>query len=246
MLHAVVLTGGLGTRLGDATRSIPKAALDVDGIPLVAYTLWALAQQGVTDAHLNLHHLPQVLVNALSGVPLPGLHLHFTTEDHLRGTAGTALDFVHRVGPAGAFLVVYGDLLLNQPLAPFLAQHHRTGAALTALVHPTRGSNSVVEFDGEGRMTRFEERPATPPVPPLNGTLWANSGCYAVDPSALVGQPVDRPVDFPRDIFPGLLSQRRLFAHALGGYRCAVDSVERLEKARADMRSGAMRRPGQT
>ena len=60
MIPALILTAGLGTRLRPLSFVRAKAALPVAGEPLVRRILRWLADAGVTDAVLNLHHLPQI------------------------------------------------------------------------------------------------------------------------------------------------------------------------------------------
>ena len=63
MVPALVLTAGLATRLRPLSFVRAKAALPVAGVPLVERILRSLAASGVTDAVLNLHHLPHTLTS---------------------------------------------------------------------------------------------------------------------------------------------------------------------------------------
>ena len=55
-MKAMILAAGLGTRLGAATRDLPKAMLDVNGRPLLEYIVASLAQHGFSELVVNLHH----------------------------------------------------------------------------------------------------------------------------------------------------------------------------------------------
>ncbi|MGE3856740.1 MAG: NDP-sugar synthase [Dehalococcoidia bacterium] len=240
-LHrAVVLSAGYGTRLGALTAETPKPMLDIAGQPLIERILRHLAAEGVDEVGVNLHFRPEQIRDRLRDGAAVGLRIRYTEEAALQGTAGGVRGFASWLREdAAPFLVQYGDVLTDQPLAPLLEAHRAARALVTIVVHRRAGSNSVVERDEDGRVTRFLERPADPAATAAEG--WVNSGIYVCAPEVLERIPPDGPADFPRDVFPALVEERRLFAVPLTGYRCAIDSAERLEEARAAVRSGRLR-----
>lgn len=62
---------------------------------------------------------------------------------------------------------------------------------------------------------------------------WANSGICICNPQLLDEIPADAACDLARDIFPRLIESNRLYGFPLSGYRCAMDSPDRLAEARA-------------
>ena len=97
------------------------------------------------------------------------------------------------------------------------------------------------DLDAEGRVTRFVERPPEAEQPP--GEVWVNSGLYVCDLAILDRIPEGQAVDFPRDLFPTLAEEGHLWAVPLSGYRCAVDSPDRLAEARSAVAEGRIRLP---
>src|SRR5437667_3561774 len=110
-MKAMVLAAGKGTRLGNLTRSVPKPLLPVAGRPLLSYTLALLADAGVTEVVVNLHHLAAQVQERLGDGSRWGLRVRYSAEESLLGTAGA----VRRAADAFSepFLVVYGDNLLD-------------------------------------------------------------------------------------------------------------------------------------
>lgn len=243
-MKALLLCAGTGTRLGALTSEMPKAMLDIDGEPLIARNLRYLAAQGIRDVAVNVHFRAEQIVNFVGDGGRFGVRVRIEHEDSLLGTAGS----VRRLAPffAGAedFLVVYGDLLIDQDLQPMRTQHRARGAAATLLVHSRPGSNSLVRMEADGRISDFVERPSdnerrVAPYP------WTFSGMQILAPRMLdwIVQhiPDGSAADFPRDVYIPCLREQPVYGFALTGYRCAIDSPERLTEARAAVVSGRYR-----
>jgi len=238
--RAIVLCAGYGTRLGSLTAETPKPMLDIEGRPLVERILRHLVAQGVRDVGVNLHFRPDQIRGYLGDGASLGLRIRYTEEPAPLGTAGGVRGFAAWLRETDApFIVQYGDVLTDQPIAPLLARHAERDALVTILLHRRAHSNSVVEVDDAGAVTRFLERPADAAA--TSGEGWVNSGLYVCAPAVLDRIPVVGPSDFPRDVFPALVEAGRLFAVPLDGYRYAVDSAARLEEAREAVRSGRFR-----
>ena len=87
-MRAMIVAAGLGTRLLPLTKLLPKPALPVRGVPLVAYQLALLRDHGVREVAINVHHLPEALEAAAERWCPPGLALRFSREPELLGTGG--------------------------------------------------------------------------------------------------------------------------------------------------------------
>lgn len=240
-MRALVLCGGLGSRLGALTASIPKPLLSIDGQALVAYTLALLARSGVAEVAINLHHLGPLIEAYVGAGNRFGLRVTYTKEETLLGTGGTVRSLSAYFAGEDA-LVVYGDLLLDVDL-PAMVSHHRAHAAAgTIMLHKRARSNSTVTMDHETRITSFRERPEPgEPVPPDS---WVNSGIAILSPRLRERIPSTVPCDLPRDVYAPLVGREELFGFPLRGYRCAIDSPERYDEACAAVRASRVRRPG--
>lgn len=237
--RAIVLTAGFGTRLGDLTTEMPKPMLDVGGRPLLEHILSQLYANGIREVALNLHFRPELIKEHFGDGSSLKLRITYSPEPELLGTAGAlgpVADFLRRGGP---FLVQYGDVLTDQDLTTLFQLHRERQALVTMLVHRRETSNSVVEMDGDGRVTRLLERPVAAERTNVTSE-WVHSGVSVCDP-AILDQIPDGPADLPRDLYPPLISTGRVFGVPLTGYRCAVDSAERLEEARSAVADGRYR-----
>lgn len=233
----MVLCAGFGTRLGDLTREIPKPMLPLNGRPMVAYILSHLRRHGFDEIALNLHFKPEIIRNYFGAGVASGVRLAYSHEPALMGTAGGVKQVEKFFRDAPEFLVHYGDVVTDQDFTAMLQFHRQRGALATLLLHQRAKSNSVVTLDADGRIVGFLERPSDDARSGHNSP-WVNSGICICTPEILDHIPPDRPSDLPRDIFPMLISTRRLFGFPLTGYRCAVDSPARLIEAQAALAEG--------
>lgn len=243
-MKAMVLCAGYGTRLGALTRDWPKPMLplDADDRPLLAFLLGHLRRQGFADIAINVHFRPEILRDWFGDGSPWGLRLQWSPEEHLLGTAGGVKRIEDYFRHEEAFLVQYGDILTDQDFAPLIEHHRRAGALATLLVHPRARSNSIITLapDGSGRITGFLERPSDADRQGIDSP-WVNSGICVCSPEILAHIPAGRPADFPRDVFRPLVATGRLHAVPLSGWRCAIDSPERLEESRRAVADGRCR-----
>lgn len=242
-MKAMVLCAGLGTRLGEITRTTPKPLLQAGDRSILEHILANLSRHGFQQVAINLHFQAEQIRTALGTGSRLGVELTYSEEPHLLGTAGGVKKMHSFFSEEKAFLVHYGDVVTDENLSDMVAYHERKKALLTLLVHYRDRSNSAMELDSENRIREFWERPDPNFWQTRNGA-WVNSGVLLVSPSVLDHIPVESCLDWPRDIFPSLLQSGRVFAYPLKGYRMAVDSPERLEQLRKDWADGRYRPAG--
>ena len=87
-MKAMLLAAGLGTRLRPLTDHIPKCMVPVAGKPVLQRNIEWLRSQGVVDLVVNLHHYPEVVTDYFGDGSAFGVHLHYSYEPELLGTAG--------------------------------------------------------------------------------------------------------------------------------------------------------------
>ena len=158
MVPALVLTAGLATRLRPLSLVRAKAALPVAGVPLVHRILRSLAASGVTEAVLNLHHLPHTLTRIVGDGSGLGLRVRYSWEVPVLGPAGGPRLAAPLLGPT--FLIVNGDTLTDVDITALLAHHRRSGALATMAVVPNTQPDkySGLSADPDGALTRFAKR----------------------------------------------------------------------------------------
>ena len=207
MVPALVLTAGLATRLRPLSLVRAKAALPVAGVPLVHRILRSLAASGVTEAVLNLHHLPHTLTRIVGDGGGLGLRVRYSWEVPVLGPAGGP----RRAAPllAPTFLIVNGDTLTDCDLGALAERHIASRALVTMAVVPgdvARYGGAVV--DANGYITGFARATRTPPTPPAlpAPTVRHFIGAQAVESRAFDDVPDDQPSETVLALYPRLIS----------------------------------------
>lgn len=148
-MQAVILAGGLATRLGERTRSLPKALLPIAGRPFLAWQLEALARSGFSEVVLCVSHLGDQIRDFLGDGAAFAVTVAYSEDGpRLLGTGGALRRALGLLAPR--FLVTYGDSYL-----PF-----DYGAPLRDLeAHPeASGTMSVFENAGAWDKSNTEVR----------------------------------------------------------------------------------------
>jgi len=211
----MVLAAGLGSRLLPHTQTVPKCMTLVDGIPVLEHVVRHLASYGVNDVVINLHHLPEPVVDHFGGGDEFGVRIRWSPEPVLLGTAGGVAQAKDAL--SDRFLVWYGDNISTIRLDRLAALHVDRAADVTLAVFHREdvGSSGIVDVDALGLVHRFLEKPA----PDQEFSHWVNAGIYIMEQSVLEGAPNGILWDFGRDVFPQLLASGR----TLAGYRMGPD-----------------------
>jgi len=225
-MKAIILAGGLGTRLRPITSSIPKCLVPINGVPLLELWLRDCERAGVDAVLVNTHYLAeqvQEFVAARRGVPVT-----LAYEPTLLGSAGTLAANWSFVGDQESFLVVYADNLTTFPLSELIAFHasHNRTASMALFRSPNPSACGVVEMDAAGLITGFWEKPENPP-----GNL-VNAGLYVFRRGVSRFLPRERPSDIGRSLMPALVG--RSMGLPISSYFIDIGTLENYYNAQTD------------
>ncbi len=144
---AFLLGAGLGTRLRPLTDDLPKPLVPVWNRPLITYAFSHLRHDLEVEAFaVNTHHRAEAYREAFPDGDEGGSVLHFRHEPVLLDTAGGIDNLRDWVPDDESFVVYNGDILTDLPLRPALAQHLRSGDAVTLILRST-GEELRVGYD---------------------------------------------------------------------------------------------------
>jgi D-glycero-alpha-D-manno-heptose 1-phosphate guanylyltransferase len=173
-VKALVLAGGAGTRLGEATRALPKPMLPVGGRPFLEYLLDRLVAGGAEELILSVHHRAQASM-AHFGSRYRGVRVRYAVEAEPLGTGG-AIAYALRDAPAAPVLVANGDSFLALDYAGFIRAFEREPVRLALVVREVEdaGRYGAVRIDGT-TVTGFAEKG-------VRGPGCISAGTYILDP----------------------------------------------------------------
>ena len=131
-MQAVILAGGLGTRLGERTRDLPKALLPIAGRPFLAWQLAAIARCGFSEVVLCVGHQGDQIRDFLGDGAAFGVTVAYSQDGpSLLGTGGALRRALPLLAPT--FLATYGDSYLPFHNPPPLRDLHGAPTALGTL-----------------------------------------------------------------------------------------------------------------
>jgi NDP-sugar pyrophosphorylase family protein len=241
-MKAVLLAAGLGTRLRPLTNSKPKVMVEVKGKPVLWYQVRLLEYYGISDIWINVHWLPDEVVDYFGDGSRLGVKINYSYGGELLGTAGTLLNPQSGIEEdlrGGSFLVVYGDHVTDLDYDKLVAFHRRSTALMSLSLYRSDipWEKGVVETDGEGRVLWMKEKPARGEI----RTDQVSAGIYVCEPGVLRYIP-DGFSDWGKNVIPKILSSgERLYGWDTGAYLEDVGAPEGLEKVRRDVKQGLVR-----
>ena len=156
-----ILAGGLGTRLGDQTRTVPKPLIEVAGKPFLFHQLELLARYGAHRIVLCVGYLGELIEEAVGDGTAFGLEVAYSYDGpSVIGTGAAVRQALPLVG--NEFLVLYGDTYLQIDYQILAAAFRRCGqpALMAVLRNDGRWESSNASFDGE--LVRYEKGSSDP------------------------------------------------------------------------------------
>ncbi len=172
-LQAVVMAGGLGTRLRPLTDKLPKPMLSVGGRPLMELTIEKLQNAGIEHVDVSTNYRAANIVEHFGDGKAFGIELNYIQEERPLGTAG-ALGLIDV--PEKTLLVINGDIITHVDLGTMFTYHNEHKAELTVGVrqYGMQIPYGVLECDGPN-VRKLKEKPQV--------TFLVNAGVYLLEPS---------------------------------------------------------------
>lgn len=228
-MNAMILAAGRGTRLGALGRTVPKVLVEVGGQPLLARQIQYLRRGGVGRIVINAHHLAAQVETFVAEQPRAA-DIDVVVEPELLGTAGGVRNALPRLGDE-AFCVLYGDVIVDEPLGAVSETHRRAEAAATLTVYRSGEveGKGTVQIARDGTVRAFHEKTASH----LDDHTYVNAGLYIVDPHLLSGLPAGIALDFGHDVFPAAVARgQTIAAHVLAAPVIDMGTPAMLDLAR--------------
>jgi D-glycero-alpha-D-manno-heptose 1-phosphate guanylyltransferase len=201
-MKAVLLVGGLGTRLRSAVPSLPKALASVGDKPFLELLILQLGRQGIHQLVMCTGYLAEQIEEAFGNRNFEAT-IEYSKESVPLGTAG-ALKLARRyLEQEREFLVLNGDSFLEIDFNELIAFHREQRSLVTMAVTQVENASryGTVQVGADGRVLGFTEKTGKS-APGL-----INAGVYVFD-QAVLEQISEKPASLEHDVFPRFLEQR--------------------------------------
>ena len=203
-MRAVIMAGGIGSRLQPITSNIPKPMVKVLGKPVIEYVIDAVIKCNIKDIDITLRYLPDEIMDYFGNGKKYGASINYHIESTPLGTAGSVFDAIK--GCDDEVLVLSGDAIFDVDLSDFI-RFYKEEAPMVAMGIkkvdlPTEFG--VVICEGS-RVKRFMEKPNWSQVSSDD----VNTGLYIFNSEILRYDTGKRPLDFSKDVFKQLMEDNR-------------------------------------
>ena len=223
-MQAVILAGGLGTRLWPLTKTVPKPMVPVAGVPYLEHQLRLLEKQGIHSILILTGYLGEQIEEYFGDGHELGLAIGYSREQSPAGTGGALREAHEKL--AETFLVIYGDSYLPIDYTETLAKLEGSAAAGLLVVYDNRLSDTSVknnvDVDAAGYVARYEKDSPDP-------LGYVEAGVLAFRREIVPMIAPQGTVSLEKEIFPRLIAARRLIAQVTTQRFYDIGTPERLK-----------------
>lgn len=206
-MKAVILAGGLGTRLQPYTTFLPKAMLPLGDRPLLEHLIEWVKGNGVDSFVLCVSYLRKTIQDYFEDGSRFGVKIEYAIADRPLATAGqlkTAEEFLDET-----FVCLYGDSVFDFSLKNMIEYHRRKKAFATMGLYEykTKLPYGFIDMDRTNRVKAWQEKPD------VKGNI--NIGCYVMEPGILGLIPEGKPYGMDHVIRSALARKKKVAGYPI-------------------------------
>jgi NDP-sugar pyrophosphorylase family protein len=200
-IHAVILAGGLGTRLQSVVSDRPKVLAEVSGKPFLTYLLEQIANAGFHKVVICVGYMAEKIQDCFGSAYGP-VQISYSREGEPLGTGGALRLALPQVS-SNTVLVMNGDSYINVDLVDYVSwffqRKCRASLLLTRVDDAARFGRVILNDDED--IIAFKEKQSD------SGAGWINAGVYLLERSLLASIPAEGPYSLEREFFPTLVGK---------------------------------------
>lgn len=194
-MKAVILAGGFGTRLSEATNLIPKPMVEIGGKPILWHIMKTYSQYGINEfviccgykgyiikewfANYFMHNSDVTVDLSTNSIEVHDCKAEpwkvTLVDTGLNTMTGGRIKRIQKYIGNETFLLTYGDGVSDIDIVETIKQHRKSGKALTVTAYKPNGKFGALELSESGDVTAFTEKPA-------GDGMWINAGYFVCEP----------------------------------------------------------------
>jgi D-glycero-alpha-D-manno-heptose 1-phosphate guanylyltransferase len=227
--EAIILAGGLGTRLRSVVSDLPKCMAPVAGQPFLKYVIRYLLSQGIEKFILALGYKHEMVEEFLNN-EFPTLHFECSIEQESLGTGG-AIYLACKRAKSNDVLVANGDTLFKANLEQAYSFHVENCADCTLLLKPMQGFDryGAVELDDDFAVSSFKEKQYF-----QSGDI--NAGMYILNVEQFIDRDFPEKFSFEKDFLEKFYAERKIFGVIEDGYFIDIGIPVDFAKAQEELK----------
>ena len=234
---AILLVGGMGTRLMPLTSKTPKPMLQVAGVPFTEHQIRKAAQAGITEIVLATSYKAELFEPYFGNGEKFGIKIKYAVEKTALGTGGGIRNAAALLDDCDQVVIFNGDVLSGHDLSAQIKFHINNNAEVTLYLTKVSDARAYgcVELSADSQVKSFLEKMENP-VSDL-----INAGCYIFNRKVIDQIPANQVISVERDTFPNLLSSGvKVCGYLDNSYWLDIGNPAALVKASADLVTGVI------
>jgi D-glycero-alpha-D-manno-heptose 1-phosphate guanylyltransferase len=227
--EAIILAGGLGTRLREAVPDLPKCMAPVAGKPFLSYVIDHLRMQGIERFIFSLGYKWGVIENYLQK-EYSTLSYSSVIEEEPLGTGG-AIKLALRKFASGNVAIANGDTLFKVNLTEVFKTHRSNSAECTLALKPMQNFDryGVVETDNSGRISSFQEKKFY-----KDGLI--NGGIYLLNKEKFIARSFPERFSFEKEYLENFCDEGNFYGSVQNEYFIDIGIPEDYKRAQDELR----------
>ena len=229
---AILLVGGMGSRLMPLTKSTPKPMLSVAGVPFTEHQIRKAADAGISEIVLATSYKAELFEPYFGDGSKFGIKIKYAVEKTALGTGGGIKNASSLLDNCDEIVIFNGDVLSGHSLENQLDFHRKNKAEVTLYLTEVKDARAYgcVELSADKNVESFNEKMENPK------SNLINAGCYVFNPKVVEQIAADKVVSIERDTFPALLaSGTKVVGYVDNSYWLDIGTPAALVKASADL-----------
>jgi D-glycero-alpha-D-manno-heptose 1-phosphate guanylyltransferase len=228
--EAIILAGGLGTRLRSAVPDLPKCMAPVAGRPFLHYVIGYYKKQGIEKFIFCLGYKHELIEEYLNQ-SFSDLQYDVTIEEEPLGTGGAIYRGALKAASSDV-IVLNGDTFFEVDVAGLSFFHKSKNADCTVCLKEMKNSDryGVVEINGEGRITSFKEKN-------FYELSIINGGVYALNTRSFLAETFPEKFSFEKDYFEKYFREKKIYGFKQDGYFIDIGIPADYNKAQEDFKN---------
>jgi len=237
---AILLVGGMGTRLMPITSKTPKPMLLVAGVPFTEHQIRKAAQAGISEIVLATSYKAELFEPYFGNGEKFGIKIKYAVEKTALGTGGGIRNAAALLDDCDQVVIFNGDVLSGHDLPAQIQFHINNKADVTLYLTKVTDARAYgcVELSADNQVKSFLEKMENP----VSNLI--NAGCYIFNRKIIDQIPANKVVSVERDTFPSFLSSGvKVYGYLDNSYWLDIGNPEALVKASADLITGVITSP---
>ena len=229
---AILLVGGMGSRLMPLTKSTPKPMLSVAGVPFTEHQIRKAADAGISEIVLATSYKSELFEPYFGDGDKFGIKIKYAVEKTALGTGGGIKNASYLLDNCDEIVIFNGDVLSGHGLENQLDFHRKNKAEVTLYLTEVKDARAYgcVELSADKQVESFNEKMENPK------SNLINAGCYVFNPKIIEQIAADKVVSIERDTFPALLTSGvKVVGYVDNAYWLDIGTPAALVKASSDL-----------